>query len=158
MKEPIEAAKGYAITLLSRRAYTEAGLYEKIEARYGGDAAALAVARMVELNLLDDEDYARRHLSGLMNRKGMSKRRAALELRRKGIGGEIIEMVTSEIEDDAEPMIARVIKRRYMGYLVDEKGRRKTVNALLRLGYSHGDVQAVLRNLEDDENYYENWE
>jgi len=158
MKEPDEAAKGYAITLFSRRAYTEAGLYEKIKARYGEKAAASAVARMAELNLLDDEDYARRYLSDLIGRKGMSKRRAALELKRKGIDGEIIEMVTGEAPDDAEAMIARVVKRRYMGYLDDEKGRRKTVHALLRLGYDHGDIFAVLRNLEDDEDYYEDWE
>jgi len=158
MKEPIEAVRGYAITLLSRRAYTEAGLYEKLEVRYGEEAAASAVARMTELGLLDDEDYARRYFSDLTGRKGMSKRRAAQELKRKGIDAGIIEAVTGETPDDAQPMIARVIKRRYARYLDDEKGRRKTINALLRLGYGYGDIFAVLRNLEADENYYEDWE
>jgi hypothetical protein len=32
------------------------------------------------------------------------------------------------------------------------------VNALLRLGYSRGDIFTVLRRLDEDEDYYEDWE
>lgn len=158
MREPFEIAKAYALALLSRRAYTEAGLYGKLVTRCDEETAAAAVARMAELGLLDDEDYGRRYLSDLIKLKGMSKRRALQELKRKGIAAELADRLTGEIEDAPQPLLARVIKRKYMRYLSDEKGRKKTVSALLRLGYSLGDILAVLRNLETDEDYYEDWE
>lgn len=151
-------AREYALTLLSRRAYTEKGLYDKLCTRCDEESAAAAVARMIELNLLDDKDYARRMAADCVNLKGMAPRRAAMELARKGIDRDIIDSTVSELETDPQPAIARIVKRKYLSYLNDEKGRNKTVNALLRLGYRYGDIAAALRNLADDEDYYEDWE
>lgn len=156
--EPEKYAKDYALTLLSRRAYTEKGLYDKLLTRVDEESAAAAVARMIELNLLDDADYARRKASDLMKLKGFAPRRAAMELVRKGIDRELAEEATSGLDDELEPQIARIIQKKYMKYLGDEKGRVKTVNALLRLGYRYGDISLVMRNLDEDESYYENWE
>lgn len=153
-----QSARAYALTLLSRRAYTEKGLYDKLCKRCDEEPAAAAVARMLELGLLDDEDYARRMASDCLKLKGMAPRRASMELERKGIDRDVADSVISEFEDDPQPAIARVVRRRYMPYLNDEKGVRKTINALLRLGYKYGDISVTLRNLAEDEDYYENWE
>lgn len=153
-----KAACEYALTLLSRRAYTEKGLYDKLCRRYDEEHAAAAVARMLELNLLDDEDYARRMAADCVNLKGMAPRRTAMELARKGIDRNVIDSVVAELEVDPQPAIARIVKRKYQAYIDDEKGRNKTVNALLRLGYKYDDIAAALRNLDNDEDYYEDWE
>jgi regulatory protein len=151
-------ANNYALNLLSRRAYTEKALFEKIEAKYGEEEAAKAVARMLELNLLDDAEYAARLASDLVNRKGYAPRRAKLELKRRGIDAETAEDAASEFDTDQEPAIARIVKRKYFGKLDDEKGRQKAVNALLRLGHFYGDIMTVLRRLDEDESYYDDWE
>lgn len=160
--EPDRAARSYAMTLLSRRAYTEKGLYDKICGRYDEQLAASAVARMLELGLLDDEDYARRHAADLSKLKGFPPKRVAIELSRKGIAPEVVESVVSELDGDPELMAARIILRKYWPYhekyFDDEKGRSKMINALVRLGYRYGDIAAALRNLEDDETYYDDWE
>lgn len=158
MAEPDKAAREYAMTLLSRRAYTQKGLYDKLLTRCDEHSAAAAVARMIELGLLDDADYARRYSSDLVKFKGMAASRVKMELARKGIDREIIDEVVSELDGDPQPAIAKVVKRRYMRYIGDEKGRAKTINALIRLGYRYGDIAAAIRNLSEDENYYDDWE
>lgn len=144
-----------AIRLLSGRSYTEQGLYKKLCERADERYAAAAVARMVELGLLDDADYARRYAADCVNLKGYSHRRTAQELQRKGINRDIIERTLENMEDDPEAAIARIVRRKYLRYLDEEKGVAKTINALARLGYSFSDIRAVLHNLAEDENYYE---
>ncbi len=149
----MSTAKSYALTLLSRRAYTEKGLYDKLCTRYDEDEAAEAVARMIELDLLDDADYAERLAADLIGRKGFAPRRARYELERRGIDADIAEEALGEYDDDQQPAIAKIIKRRHS--IDDENGRRKAINALLRLGYGRGDIFTVLRRLEEDLDYYE---
>ncbi len=134
----MKTAKDYALTLLSRRAYTEKGLFEKLCSRYDEQEAAAAVARMLELRLLDDADYAARLASDLVKRKGCAPKRARYELIRRGIEQETAEEALLEYAGDLKPAIAGIIKRRHG--ISGEKGRIKAVNALLRLGYSRADV------------------
>lgn len=148
-------ARERALNLLSRRAYTEKGLYDKLLLYSDEHAAAAATARMIELGLLDDVDFARRFAEERMSYKGYSCARTALELAKKGIDREIIGDVLSEMEDDPAPAIAKIVLKKHPRFCEDEKSRAKAVNALLRLGYRYGDIAAVLRNLEEDENYYE---
>jgi regulatory protein len=151
----LSGAKSYALGLLSRRAYTEKALFEKLCARYDEQEAAEAIARMFELGLLDDADYAARLASDLVKRKGYAPRRARHELMRRGIDGETAGEAVEEYEGGQKPQIAAIIKRRHN--LEDEKGRRRAMNALLRLGYGRGDILAVMRRLGEDEDYYEDW-
>lgn len=144
-----------ALRLLSGRSYTQQGLYRKLCERADEQYAAAAVARMIELGLLDDADYARRYAADCVNLKGFSHRRTAQELARKGIDRDIIEQVLEARDDDPQLAIAGLLKRKYWRHLEDEKGIAKATNALVRLGYSFGDIRAVLANLAEDEHYYE---
>lgn len=155
MQSEERIARERAISLLSARSYTEQGLYRKLCERADEQAAAAAVARMLELGLLDDADYARRYAADCIGLKGFSRRRTAQELQRKGIARDIIERTLQDCEEDPQPAIARVIKRKYLRYLGDEKGVNKTTNALIRLGYHYGDIRAVINNFLEDVDYYE---
>lgn len=149
-----------ALKLLGQRAYTQKGLRDKLRERTDEDSADEAVSRMVELGLVDDEDYARRYAADCMNLKGFSLRRTAQELARKGIDREIIDAVLEELEDDPQPAIAGIILRKYRAILYndDEKATNRAVNALIRLGYRYGDIRTVLANLTEDEDYYNEYE
>ena len=150
--------KDRALRLLSARAYTAYGLQRKLLAYTDEDIAAEAVARMVELGLVDDLDYARRYAADCMRQKGFSLARTRQALREKGIDRDTADEVLAEMDEDAEPAIARIILKKYSRYLDDEKGRLRTMNGLLRLGYRHGEIRTVLENLLEDESYYDDEE
>lgn len=149
-------AKERALGLLARRAYTEQGLYDKILEKVEDQAAAAgAVARMAELGLVDDADYARRYARECIFHKGYSKRRAAYALEEKGISKELAEDALEELELDPEQAVAELVLKKYRRYLAEEKGVRKTIAALQRLGHSYGTIRTVLAHLAEDEGYYE---
>lgn len=150
-------AREKALALLSQRAYTAGKLYGKlVEYTEDEGAAAAAVARMEELGLVNDVDYARRFASDCLNLRHYSMARTAQALREKGIDTELIRETLDSMEYDPQPAIARLIQRKYSRYLEDEKGVRKTLSALQRLGYRYGDIRAVLENLAKDPTFYEN--
>lgn len=149
------SAKARALALLSQRAYTATGLYRKLSQQDGEEAAAAAVERMLELGLLDDEDYAQRLAGDLMNRRGFSSSRALRELMQKGIDREVAEEAVAELEEDPEMAIAAIVQKKYAAALDSEKGLQRTINALVRLGYRYGDIRAVLGHLGEDEHYYD---
>lgn len=150
--------KDRALRLLSARSYTRRGLYRKLIDYADEDTAWSVVDRMEELGLVNDADYARRYASDCTKLKGYSIRRTKQALMEKGIDRDIADDILSEMDFDPEPAIARVICRKYLRYLEDEKGIIKTTNALLRLGYSHGDIRRTIANLCEDIEYYSDYE
>ena len=77
-------ARARALDALSAREMTSTQLYERLCARFTEQAAAAAVAEMVELDYVNDDRYAETRAHGLlMARK--SRRAAAQNLRQKGL-------------------------------------------------------------------------
>ena len=152
-----KAARDKALRLLSARAYTSGGLAQKLRQDFGEEAAQKAIVRMKALGLIDDEDYARRYASDCVKLKGFSLRRIKYALMEKGVPGDIAETVILEMDEDPARAITEIIHRKYARYLDSEKGLRKTVNALLRLGYGYSDIRAALQNMteDDDIDFYE---
>lgn len=144
-----------ALRLLGQRAYTERGLYDKLRERANERDAAAAVARMKELGYLDDRDYAHRYAEEVTRTKGFSRLRVEQELLRRGVGREIIDETLGLLEEEPRQAIARVIRRKYLRCLGDEKGVQRTIGALTRLGYRYGDIREVIANLQEDEGYYD---
>ena len=58
-------------------------------------------------------------------------------------------MVLSETDFD-EGELVTLIERKYLRYLSDEKGIQKTVNSLLRMGYSYGEIRDALRIINEN--------
>ena len=104
---------------------------------------------MEELGLVNDEEYARQYARKLLLQKKMTKRTAVFELSRKGIDKETAEAVLDEIEVDYRENIREIIEKKYRN-ITDEKIKRRAVAALQRLGYGWDDINAVLREYEDN--------
>ena len=136
-------AKEKALWLISYRSHSKKELRDKISRTCDRQSAEKAVERMEELGLVNDRDYAERCAQTLIFTKHMSKRGAAMELRRKGIESEIIDEVLDDIEVDEREQIQAVIERKYPK-IDDEKIRRRAVAALQRLGYGWEDIKAVI--------------
>ena len=134
-----------AARILSHAAATSRQLYDKLCRTVDPRAAAAAVERMLQLGYLDDQDYARRLASDLVKLKGYGPRRVEDTLRRKGLTQDQIQQAMDALEgDDPEERLDRLIQSRYARYLGDEKGVRKTVNALLRRGYGYGEIRRAI--------------
>ena len=137
-------AKEKALWLLSGRDYSSGGLYSKLLKEASPETAQSVVERMEELDLVGDEDYARRLSHDLLYIKKMSKRGALYKLMEKGIDRELAEEVLDEFDVDPVEQITELIERKYADKLADEKDRRRTVAALQRLGYSWSDIKEAL--------------
>ena len=78
-------AKKRALWYLERSARTEKELYDKLlTAGFSKKASAKAIARLKELGLVDDEQYAKRYTELCID-KNISKREIYVRLLKKGI-------------------------------------------------------------------------
>lgn len=143
-KSEARRAKEKALYLLEYRSHSKKELADKISRTTSREAAEAAVERMEELGLVNDESYARQLAEYLMERKGYGVRRARQELLQKGIDRELIEELLEELAPDPEEKLREIVERKYQNQLKDEKGYRRTVAALQRLGYGWEDIKTVL--------------
>ncbi len=151
IKSQQRRAKEKALYLLGFRDHSRKELFDKLRRTEDEAAAEYAVEKMEELHFIDDERYASRLAEQLINVKRLSKRAAAQKLYRKGIDRDLIDEVLENIELDPKDNIRELVERKYMRYLNDEKGRKKTVSALQRMGYSWGDIKSVLSEYTDSD-------
>ena len=145
-----------ALYFLEHRSHSKKELIEKIQRTTSKEAARSAADRMEELGLVNDEEFAKRYAAELFNRKGFSCRRAQYELLQKGIDKEIIAQVVEELEPNPAEKIKEIIEKKYLRCLQDEKGYRRAVNGLQRLGYRYEDIRQAIScfSLEADEDIY----
>lgn len=144
-----------SLDLLSRRPYGTKELVKKLcEKGHEKEFAEKACERLTELRLLNDEEYARVLASDLLERKNYSIKRIKQELTFRGISREIIENTVDLLDNDPVSRIIILIKKKYINKINDEKGRKRTVDALLRLGYSYSDIKSALNSISDFEDEY----
>ena len=154
LKEKINGrrAYNYAVELLSRRDHSRKELTDKLKLKGMGEYAQDATDRLEEQGYLDDERFAFSYARELIRLKSYGKRRIEQELYRKGIDRELIGIVLDECDFPAEKL-TELIERKFLKYLSDEKGVNKTVNALLRYGYSYGEIRDSLKEIIDREEF-----
>lgn len=152
----VRRANEKALYLLEHRSHSKKELIEKIQRTTSKEAARSAANRMEELGLVNDEDFAKRYAAELLNRKGFASRRIQYELLQKGIDKEIVAQIMEELETNPVEKIKEIIEKKYLRYLQDEKGYRRAVNGLQRLGYRYEDIKRAISTFssEVDENIY----
>ena len=138
------------LDLLSRRPFGTKELIKKLcEKGHEKEYAEKACERLLELGLLNDEEYARILANDLLERKNYSIKRIKQELAFRGISRDIIENTIDLLDNDPVPRIIMLIKKKYINKINDEKGRKRTIDALLRLGYSYSDIKTALNSISD---------
>ncbi len=145
-------AQEKALYLLEYRNYSKRELTEKIARTAASrEAAQAAAGRMEELGLIDDRRFGEDYAKELFSRKGYGARRAAQELRRKGLDQELVQELVEKYgsPEQSEENIRRVLEKKYPGWREDEKVRRRAFAALQRLGYSYQEVREAMGQDED---------
>ena len=146
------------LDLLSRRPYGVKELIKKLcEKGHEKQASQKACDRLLELGLLNDEEYARILANDLFERKNYSTKRIKQELSFRGIPREIVENTVDSLDNNAENRIILVIKKKYINKLNDEKGRKRAIDGLLRLGFSYSEIKSALQKVSEftEEEYYD---
>lgn len=150
LKSDARRAQEKALYLLEHRAHSHKELVDKVARVVPREAAERAVDHLEELGLVNDEEYAKRFAAELFERKGCSVSRVRWELIKKGIDRETAEQIVEENAPDPVQAILRLIERKYARSLGDEKGRRRTIAALQRLGYHWDDIKSALKRYEEE--------
>ena len=153
LKSDIDARRAfnYAVSLLSKRAHSEHEILIKFRQKGITEGIEQAIEKLKRFGYIDDERFASLYVSELINIKKYGKRRIEQELYRKGIDRDIIKDVIEHAEFPEE-RLHELIRRKYIRYLNDEKGVSKTVNALVRLGYSYSEIREALSEINDELN------
>ena len=159
-REPLgEAALlEYAVRALASKMRTERELRRlmKTRAAVGEDgerAMDTVVARLKELNYLSDVRFAEDYTRVRKEHEKFGRRRVQQDLMQKGVGKELVSStLETAYEDVDEVALARqYIARKRMKQPSGEKAQKETVrtmNRLLRAGFSSRAVYKVMREWE----------
>ena len=138
------------LDLLFRRPHGTKELIKKLcEKGHEKESAEKACDRLLELGLLNDEEFAGILANELYERKGYGVKRIKQELAFRGIDREIAENAIESLDIDTQTRIILVIEKKYKGKINDEKGRKRAIDGLLRLGYSYSDIKSALNSIEE---------
>ncbi len=139
------------LRLLSYRDHSEKELVMKlVQKGHKKEYALNAVEKLKEYRYVDDARAAEFYARDLFEHKGMSVNGIVSELCRKGIPREVAVETAEKLDNEPILRIIDLIRKKYYRYLGDEKGVRKTVAALQRLGYSWSDIKSALRQIETE--------
>lgn len=148
-KSETRKAVDKAMDLLGVRDHAAGELYHKLCRKFDAHSAAAAVAKMQELDLLDDAAFARRRAAELM-RKRKSRRAILEDLAAKGIDRDTAIRAVEELyapdEQEEDPELANacaLVERHYAAKLADGKWQQVAA-ALARRGFSHAVIRQAL--------------
>ena len=151
-----ERARKRAMYLLGSRPYSTAALREKLLNSYSEKTADRVIKDMTRYGFLNDEDYAKRLASSIINGKKYGVHRAKAEMRRKGVPDELIEQALSEYSrEDLTDNLTELVRKKYSDKISDRAEWQKVIAALARRGYGFGEIKtaimAVLEELDEEE-------
>lgn len=151
-KSDTRRALDKAMGFLALRDHAAGELYDKLCRKFDPHSAAAAVARVGELGLLNDEDFARRRAAELL-RKRKSRREILLDLNKKGIDRDtaaaVVEALGDEEEDPDLASARALVQRQYASRLAQGK-EPQVAAALARRGFSHAVIRTVLAEARDE--------
>ncbi|MGL5972481.1 MAG: RecX family transcriptional regulator [Oscillospiraceae bacterium] len=130
--------KGYDI--LSYRPHSIKEIKEKLLKFYDEETILKAIEKLLDLKLLNDEDFCKMYLDSLIRKGKSSKSTIEYELRKKGIDIYIIEDCLSSIVIDDSERVKNLVLKKYKTKILNGE-IDKVRNALLRNGYNWQNVK-----------------
>ncbi len=139
------------LRLLSYRDHSEREMVIKLTQKgHNREYAQMAADKLKEYSYINDERYAENLAEKLIRTKGMSTKGIRAELMHKGISREIADKIIETLDFDPILRIIELLNTKYSRNLSDEKGIRKTVASLQRLGYSWSDIKSALCRIKNE--------
>ena len=142
----VSNVKATAADLIGKRAMSRRDLERKLQEKGTSEAEARYAAEWLEaIGAINDADYAAllvRHCADL----GYGPARTREKLYEKGVPRELWDEALDQLPDNGE-QIDRFLQSKLRGRMPDEKEKKRLTDALLRRGYSWGDVKAAWNRL-----------
>ncbi len=138
----VSNTKAAAAELIGKRAMSRRDLEKKLREKGASEADARYAAEWMEaIGAIDDRAYAAalvRHYGGM----GYGPARVREKLYEKGVPRELWEDALEELPENGGQIDA-FLASKLRGRTPDEKEKRRLTNALLRRGFSWGEVKAA---------------
>lgn len=144
----VSNTKAAAADLIGKRAMSRRDLEKKLLEKGASEAEARYAAEWLEaIGAINDAEYAAalaRHYGGM----GYGPARVREKLYEKGVPRELWEDALEELPEN-DGQIDAFLTSKLRGRTPDEKEKRRLTNALLRRGFSWGEVKAAWGRLGD---------
>ena len=142
----VSNVKATAADLVGKRAMSRRDLERKLQDRGASEAEARYAAEWMEaIGAINDADYAAvlaRHCADL----GYGPQRVREKLYEKGVPRELWDDALDTLPDSAGQIDA-FLERKLRGRVPDQREKKRLCDALLRRGFSWGDIRAAWSRL-----------
>ena len=142
----VSNVKATAADLIGKRAMSRRDLERKLREKGASEADARYAAEWLEaIGAINDADYAAllvRHYGEM----GYGPQRVRDKLYEKGVPRELWDEALDQLPEGGE-QIDRFLQSKLRGRTPDEKEKKRLTDALLRRGYSWGDVKSAWNRL-----------
>ena len=147
LKSESDFGKNYvrAVDLISRRLRSEREIRDyAFRKQWLPENTEKVIKRLYKFNFLDDEKFAKAFVASRSNRD-FSAKKMKVELIKKGIRSDLIEMVLEEnTEFDEIESLKKLIKKKRTHY----SDKRKLIAYLVGKGFNYGDIMKELKEEE----------
>ena len=148
---PMDAALSY----LTGRMRTVREVEDRLdELQYGEGDILITVERLKELNLLNDEEYAREFVRSRLATKPVSCQKLYTDLRAHHVPEELIEAALDALPEETESDNALEVARKFwrqMSGLEQGARRERVLRRLMSRGFSTEASLAAIRDVEEEE-------
>ena len=142
----ISNVKATAANMVGKRAMSRAGLEKKLREKGASEQEIRYAAEWMEaIGAIDDADYAA-VLAHHYGQLGYGPAYVRQKLYEKGIPRDLWDDAVAVLPN-AEEQIERFLQSKLHGSLPDEKEKKRLTDALLRRGFSWGDVKRGMNRL-----------
>ena len=153
--DPLAVARAIVLRQLTAGPRTRAQLAAVLRRRAVPDDVAEAVLdRFTEVQLVDDQEFARQWVHTRHPGRGLARRALAHELRHRGVTDEVVRGAVAEVDPETELETAReLVRRRLVSLHEDEPARRarRLAGMLARKGYGPGTAHRAIRDVLGEE-------
>lgn len=148
-KSDFKKAKEKALNYLSLRDYSQKELYQKLLLKFDSDTAKAAVAKAMELGLINDEKFAAARAKSLIG-KNKSRREVQNVLSQKGIDRDTAAEILQQLEPDDSIACAAIIQKHYTSKIAAGK-TPAVIAALARRGFSYSTIKSALAEFANED-------
>jgi len=154
LREELDRGNAYraAVRILTKRAKSSGELRRKLrEYKHEPEAIEWSIERLIDLGVLNDEEYARMVVRSQLSRKPAGRRLLTGKLREKGVDQAIVQRVLDEMLEERDTLAdARKLAEQAARSISDrhetEVRRRRITGRLARRGFDFD----VIRNVVDE--------
>lgn len=143
----------YGLYLLEKRSYSYRELYDKLMGAPHAqeDAVLAALQKLMRYGFLDDARYAESLARHYVEGKKYGLRRAAYEMKHRGLSQEDIESALAPYDtpEQISEMLLDILRRRYARVLTGPEERdanEKVTAALMRRGFAYQQIRYALED------------